>query len=138
MVKFSPFCYIRRNTVTFSPFLLNQEKYSKIISFLCEIGQKTVHEVDKLITSKYWLFAGPFTVPVDEEVESQHLKFISSPPEGMTFHTAVMRFNSNISYSGLLHAVTQTEVSITRENSTSLFALMSSSFRYRTFFYLFF
>ena len=23
---------------------------------------------------------GPFTVPVDEEVESQHLKFVSSPP----------------------------------------------------------
>lgn len=50
---------------------------------------------------------GPFTVPVDEEVESQHLKFVSSPPEGMTFHEAVARFNSNISYSGLLHAVTQ-------------------------------
>ncbi|KAL3854398.1 hypothetical protein ACJMK2_013668 [Sinanodonta woodiana] len=50
---------------------------------------------------------GPFTVPVDEEVESQHLKFIMSPPEGMTFDVAVFRFNSNVSYSGLLHAVTQ-------------------------------
>ena len=28
-------------------------------------------------------------------------------PEGMTFHLAVARFNSNVSYSGLLHAVTQ-------------------------------
>lgn len=54
---------------------------------------------------------GPFTVPIGEEVESQHLKFIMSPPEGMTFHEAVMRFNSNVSYSGLLHAVTQTDVS---------------------------
>ncbi|XP_052814797.1 dnaJ homolog subfamily C member 13-like isoform X2 [Mya arenaria] len=50
---------------------------------------------------------GPFTVPVDEEVESQHLKFIMSPAEKMTFNEAVMRFNSNVSYSGLLHAVTQ-------------------------------
>ena len=50
---------------------------------------------------------GPFTVPVDEEVESQHLKFISILPVGMTFDEVVSRFNSNISYSGLLHAVTQ-------------------------------
>ncbi|ESP01914.1 hypothetical protein LOTGIDRAFT_238096, partial [Lottia gigantea] len=50
---------------------------------------------------------GPFTVPVDEEVESQHLKFIQQPPGGMSFAEAVNRFNANISYSGLLHAVTQ-------------------------------
>ncbi|XP_064598102.1 dnaJ homolog subfamily C member 13-like isoform X2 [Liolophura sinensis] len=50
---------------------------------------------------------GPFTVPVEEEVESQHLKFIQSPPGSMTFDEAVDRFNSNVSYSGLLHAVTQ-------------------------------
>lgn len=50
---------------------------------------------------------GPFTVPVDEEVESQLLKFIQQPPVGLTFDQSVSRFNSNISYSGLLHAVTQ-------------------------------
>jgi len=49
---------------------------------------------------------GPFTVPVDEEVESQHLKFVQNQPAGMSFAEAVSRFNSNISYSGLLHAVT--------------------------------
>ncbi|CAH1789259.1 unnamed protein product [Owenia fusiformis] len=49
---------------------------------------------------------GPFTVPVDEEVESQHMRFLQSPPVGMTFAEAVSRFNSNVSYSGLLHAVT--------------------------------
>ncbi|XP_033727987.1 dnaJ homolog subfamily C member 13-like [Pecten maximus] len=49
---------------------------------------------------------GPFTVPVDEEVESQHLKLMIQPVT-MTFDEAVARFNSNISYSGLLHAVTQ-------------------------------
>ncbi|XP_064647249.1 dnaJ homolog subfamily C member 13-like isoform X1 [Lineus longissimus] len=50
---------------------------------------------------------GPFTVPVDEEVESQHMKFIQAPTDGMNFAGAVERFNANISYSGLLHAVTQ-------------------------------
>ena len=52
------------------------------------------------------VFSGPFTVPVDEEVESQHLKFIQNVPAGMSFAEAVSRFNSNVSYSGLLHAVT--------------------------------
>jgi len=45
-------------------------------------------------------------MPVDEEVESHHLKFIQNVPAGMTFAEAVSRFNSNVSYSGLLHAVT--------------------------------
>jgi len=49
---------------------------------------------------------GPFTVPVDEEVESQHLKFLQNVPVGMNFAEAVSRFNCNVSYSGLLHAVT--------------------------------
>ena len=31
------------------------------------------------VTDRGYRF-GPFTVPVDEEVESQHLKFVSSPP----------------------------------------------------------
>lgn len=48
---------------------------------------------------------GPFTKAVDEEVESQHLRFIQSPPSNMNFSEAVNRFNCNISYSGLLHAV---------------------------------
>ena len=45
-------------------------------------------------------------MPVDEEVESQHLKFMQNVPAGMSFAEAVSRFNSNVSYSGLLHAVT--------------------------------
>ncbi|BFZ15550.1 hypothetical protein BsWGS_18589 [Bradybaena similaris] len=49
---------------------------------------------------------GPFTVPVDEEVEATHLKSLQSVPGGMTFDEAVFRFNANVSYSGLLHAVT--------------------------------
>uniref|UniRef100_A0A8C4R869 DnaJ homologue subfamily C GRV2/DNAJC13 N-terminal domain-containing protein n=1 Tax=Eptatretus burgeri TaxID=7764 RepID=A0A8C4R869_EPTBU len=43
---------------------------------------------------------------VEEEVESLHLRFLASPPNG-NFAEAVFRFNANVSYSGLLHAVTQ-------------------------------
>ncbi|XP_068224403.1 dnaJ homolog subfamily C member 13-like [Palaemon carinicauda] len=49
---------------------------------------------------------GPLEVPVDEEVESMHVKFLQQPPPGWTFSETVDRFNANVSYSGLLHAVT--------------------------------
>ncbi|XP_071522873.1 dnaJ homolog subfamily C member 13 isoform X2 [Panulirus ornatus] len=49
---------------------------------------------------------GPVEVPVDEEVESMHLKFLQQPPPGWSFAEAIERFNANVSYSGLLHAVT--------------------------------
>ncbi|XP_041474110.1 dnaJ homolog subfamily C member 13-like isoform X1 [Lytechinus variegatus] len=48
----------------------------------------------------------PLYVPVDEDVESHHLRFLAVPYNN-NFDEAVMRFNNNISYSGLLHAVTQ-------------------------------
>ncbi|KAI4900907.1 hypothetical protein NFI96_029726 [Prochilodus magdalenae] len=49
---------------------------------------------------------GLLSMPVDEEVESLHLRFLAAPPTG-NFADAVFRFNANISYSGVLHAVTQ-------------------------------
>ncbi|XP_018613426.2 dnaJ homolog subfamily C member 13-like isoform X1 [Scleropages formosus] len=49
---------------------------------------------------------GLLSFPVEEEVESLHLRFLSAPPNG-SFADAVFRFNANISYSGVLHAVTQ-------------------------------
>lgn len=49
---------------------------------------------------------GVLAVPVEEEVESMHLKFLQQPPIGWTFSEAVQRFNANVSYSGLLHSVT--------------------------------
>ncbi|GAB1606314.1 dnaJ homolog subfamily C member 13-like isoform X2 [Argonauta hians] len=61
----------------------------------------------KMSATKRGYRLGPFTVPVDEEVESQHLRFIHSPPTTMSHHEAVERFNCNTSYSGLMHAVTQ-------------------------------
>ncbi|KAH0503542.1 DnaJ-like protein subfamily C member 13 [Microtus ochrogaster] len=49
---------------------------------------------------------GLLSMPIDEEVESLHLRFLATPPNG-NFADAVFRFNANISYSGVLHAVTQ-------------------------------
>ncbi|XP_055486146.1 dnaJ homolog subfamily C member 13-like isoform X2 [Leucoraja erinacea] len=49
---------------------------------------------------------GLLSMPVDEEVESLHLRFLNAPPNG-NFADAVFRFNANVSYSGVLHAVTQ-------------------------------
>ncbi|XP_016348350.1 dnaJ homolog subfamily C member 13-like [Sinocyclocheilus anshuiensis] len=49
---------------------------------------------------------GLLSMPVDEEVESLHLRFLAAPPN-CNFADAVFRFNSNISYSGVIHAVTQ-------------------------------
>jgi hypothetical protein len=34
-------------------------------------------------------------------------RFLTSPPPGWNFAEAVSRFNANVSYSGLTHAVTQ-------------------------------
>ena len=44
---------------------------------------------------------------IEWEIVNRKYKLAKCFSEGMTFHEAVARFNSNISYSGLLHAVTQ-------------------------------
>lgn len=49
---------------------------------------------------------GPLHLPVEEDVESQYLKYIVTLPQGVRLSEAVERFNSNVSYSGLNHAVT--------------------------------
>ncbi|RWS30301.1 dnaJ subfamily C member 13-like isoform X2 [Leptotrombidium deliense] len=49
---------------------------------------------------------GPYSMPVDEEVESLHLKFLQTQPLNWSFNDAVVRFNCNCAYSGLLHTVT--------------------------------
>lgn len=49
----------------------------------------------------------PYYIGVDEEVESQHLKFLQMPPNCWTFNEAIQRFNANCAYSGLTHSVTQ-------------------------------
>ena len=49
---------------------------------------------------------GPLNLPVDEDVESQYLKYIVTLPQGVSFPEAVDKFNANVAYSGLNHAVT--------------------------------
>lgn len=50
---------------------------------------------------------GPLNLPVEEEVETQYLKYIVNLPQGVQLPEAVERFNSNVGYSGLNHAVSQ-------------------------------
>ncbi|KAJ4448169.1 DnaJ sub C member 13, partial [Periplaneta americana] len=50
---------------------------------------------------------GPLSVPVEEEAESNHLRFLQQPSGKRSFAEIVERFNANIPYSGLLHSVTQ-------------------------------
>ncbi|VDK38091.1 unnamed protein product [Taenia asiatica] len=49
----------------------------------------------------------PTSVPSSEEVESMHLRFLRQPPEDVSFWEVVERFNANVAYSGLVHAVSQ-------------------------------
>lgn len=50
---------------------------------------------------------GPLNLPVDEEVEISHVKFLQQPPGGRTFAEILERFNANIPYSGLNYSITQ-------------------------------
>lgn len=72
-------------------------------------GNRNVH-VTMTSTDK-GLRVGPLYLPVEEEVESIHIKFLQNPPPKRTFYECVRRFNANVPYSGLLYSITQ-EVSI--------------------------
>ncbi|XP_076446613.1 dnaJ homolog subfamily C member 13-like isoform X1 [Babylonia areolata] len=86
---------------------LSTDRDSLIASILDGVRASGNRDVCVKMSPTYRGFRlGPFTVPVDEEVEAQHMKFIQAPPPGMMSEEAVNRFNANISYSGLLHAVT--------------------------------
>ncbi|EDV26296.1 uncharacterized protein TRIADDRAFT_21978 [Trichoplax adhaerens] len=60
----------------------------------------------KMLETKRGLRFGPFHSPVDEDIESLLLKWLQTPPSS-GISEAIERFNANISYSGLLYAVTQ-------------------------------
>lgn len=68
-------------------------------------GNRDVHV--KMTPSLRSYRLSPFTGQVDEEVEGTHLKLFQQPPAGMAFSEVVKRFNANVAYNGLLHAVTQ-------------------------------
>ena len=50
---------------------------------------------------------GPLFVSVEEEVESIYLKLLGTASTGSSFVSCLERFNCNIGYSGLNHAVSQ-------------------------------
>ncbi|XP_035216788.1 dnaJ homolog subfamily C member 13-like isoform X2 [Stegodyphus dumicola] len=50
---------------------------------------------------------GPFYLPVDEEIETNLLRFLVTLPVRWDFARAVIQFNNNISYKGLIHASLQ-------------------------------
>ena len=65
-------------------------------------GNRDVH-VKMSITARGKRF-GPLSMPLDEEVESIHLKYLQQPPGKRSFPEIVERFNVNIPYSGLIHS----------------------------------
>lgn len=50
---------------------------------------------------------GPLILPLEQEVESLHLKFFQQRPGNRTLSELIDRFNANVPYSGLIHSVTQ-------------------------------
>lgn len=68
-------------------------------------GNVDVHV--KMTPSQRGYRLDPFYVPIDEEVESNFLKFLQCSPPGWKFNETIARFNANCAYSGLLHSVTQ-------------------------------
>lgn len=50
---------------------------------------------------------GPFDLPVDEEVEMMHLKYLQQIPPGRLFADVLERFNANIPHSGLNYSISQ-------------------------------
>ncbi|XP_018321035.1 dnaJ homolog subfamily C member 13 isoform X1 [Agrilus planipennis] len=68
-------------------------------------GNRDVHV--KMVPIERGLRLGPLNMPVDEEAESLHLKFLQNPPIRCSFSECVRRFNANVPYSGLLYSVTQ-------------------------------
>lgn len=66
-------------------------------------GNRDVHvEMGGTCPERRW---GPLSAPVDQEVESLHLKLLAARLPSLPLSEAVMRFNANVPYSGLLHPV---------------------------------
>lgn len=83
-------------------------------------GNRDVHVT--MIPTERGLRLGPLHLPVEEEAESLHVRFLQNPPPKRSFAECVRRFNANIPYSGLLYSVTQ-DVNIV--NSMLMDRLMS-------------
>lgn len=68
-------------------------------------GNRDVHVT--MVPTHRGFRLGPLHLPVDEDVESLHMKFLQNPPPRRSFAECVRRFNANIPYNGLLYSVPQ-------------------------------
>lgn len=68
-------------------------------------GNRDVH-VSMMPTERGFRL-GPLHLPIEEEAESIHIKFLHNPPGKRSFSECVRRFNANVPYSGLLYSVSQ-------------------------------
>ncbi|XP_065167125.1 dnaJ homolog subfamily C member 13 isoform X2 [Atheta coriaria] len=66
-------------------------------------GNRDVH-ISMTPTERGFRF-GPLHLPVDEESEIIHVKYLQNPPAKHPFSECVRRFNANAPYSGLLHSI---------------------------------
>lgn len=68
-------------------------------------GNHDVHiKMQATCRGKRW---GPLSQPLEQEVESLHLKFFQQRPGNRSLGEIIDRFNANIPYSGLIHSMTQ-------------------------------
>ncbi|KAK6624832.1 hypothetical protein RUM44_011696 [Polyplax serrata] len=68
-------------------------------------GNHDVHvKMQSTSRGKRW---GPLIQPLEQEVESLHLKFFQQRPGNRSLSEMIDRFNANIPYSGLIHSVSQ-------------------------------
>lgn len=68
-------------------------------------GNRDVHVV--MVPTERGLRLGPLHLPVEEEAEINHVKFLLNQPVKHSFSMCVRRFNANVPYSGLLYSFTQ-------------------------------
>ncbi|KAG9355930.1 hypothetical protein JZ751_000774 [Albula glossodonta] len=98
-------CLVERDPASYN--IVTLKPFGEVFALICDAENPQLFTVEfikgQIRQGQRW---GLLSMPVEEEVESLHLKFLTTPPNG-SFGDAVFRFNANISYSGVLHAVTQ-------------------------------
>uniref|UniRef100_A0A8D8R647 DnaJ homolog subfamily C member 13 n=1 Tax=Cacopsylla melanoneura TaxID=428564 RepID=A0A8D8R647_9HEMI len=86
-------------------------------------GNRDVHV--KMKHSDFGKRWAPPCEPVEEEVESFHLKFLYQAPKDRKYEEVIDRFNVNIPYSGLNHSVTADGIFAENKEKLILSALQS-------------
>ncbi|XP_019866686.2 dnaJ homolog subfamily C member 13 [Aethina tumida] len=86
-------------------------------------GNKDVHVT--MVPRERGLRLGPLHLPVEEEAETLHVKFLQNPPPNKSFAECVRRFNANVPYSGLLYSVNQDKLFSENKEKLIVAALQS-------------